>query len=61
MNEKIKFRRKLRQTGESLAITIPPELLIFFGWEVNDELILETKKGKYGQYLVVYKEKDISK
>jgi len=51
---KIKFKRKIRQTGATSAITLPKELLEALGWEqgtevllsVNDKSIIIEKAGK---------------
>ena len=40
MATRVHFKRKLRKTGQSFAVTIPPELLEALGWEESDTLQL---------------------
>jgi len=34
----IKFEREIRQTGGSLAITLPPEIAKSLGWKLRDKV-----------------------
>lgn len=37
---------KLRKTGNSLAVTIPKEMVEELNWRVGDSVLLETKEPK---------------
>ena len=45
MSITIKFKRTLRKSGQSLVITIPPELLEAYNLREGDELEIYSKNG----------------
>ena len=44
--EPIKFRRKIRKSGGSAAIVIPPEILDALKWKVGDEVEIYAENQK---------------
>ena len=54
--DKIKFKRILGMKGESLAITIPIELVEHLELKNGDEITITAETGKHGKFLAVFKE-----
>ena len=54
--DKIKFRRKLRNVGDSIMVAIPKEILEYLGVESGKEIIFTPEKGKHGKFSAVYVE-----
>jgi len=42
----VRFIRKIRESGGSAAIVIPPEILKALGWLLGDEIELHIEDGK---------------
>jgi len=42
----IRFRRKIRQSGGSSAIVIPPEILEHLDWKIGDQIEIYTDNGR---------------
>ena len=55
--DKIKFKRILGQKGESLAITIPPEIVEWLGLKSGNEITITPDEGKHGKIAAIFKEK----
>jgi len=54
--EKIKFKRSVFATGDSLGITIPKEIIEWLGLSKGDELTLTPDSGKHGKFAAIFKE-----
>lgn len=62
MEDKIPFKRKTQQMGNSLAIGIPEEIANYLQFEKGQELIIIVDTNKKGQkYMAVYKGKQNGK
>lgn len=55
--DKIKFKRNVFATGDSLGITIPKEIVEWLGLSKGDEVILTPDEGKHGKFAALFKEK----
>lgn len=54
---KIKFRRKVMKVGNSLAITLPEEIIEYNNIQLGDEIILLPDKNKHDQkYTAIWKD-----
>ncbi len=42
----VKFNRKIRQSGGSAAIAVPPELLNALNWKIGDEIVVYADEQK---------------
>ena len=49
------FKRKLRDIGNVLGLSIPLELLDFLDVEKNDQLLLTARIGKSGKGICIWK------
>jgi len=58
MNKDVIFKRKLRDVGGILGLSIPPELLNFLKADKNDQLLLTARIGKSGKGICIWKEDD---
>ena len=54
--DKIKFKRIVGEKGESLAITIPVEIVEYLDIKNKDEVTMTAEKGKHGRFIAVFKE-----
>jgi hypothetical protein len=50
------FKRKLRDIGNILGLSLPPELLDFIGANKNDLLRMTPRVGKSGKGICIWKE-----
>lgn len=57
MDEKIKFRRKVNKTGDSLGMTIPVEIVEWLGLSSGDVITITPDEGKHGKYAAIFLEK----
>jgi len=57
IKDNIKFTRKIYKQGDSLIITLPPEIREYLQVNEQDEIILTPEKGKYGKYISLWKKK----
>jgi len=57
MEEKIKFRRKINKTGDSLGMTIPVEVVEWLGLSNGDDITITADNGKHGKFAAIFKEK----
>ena len=57
MEEQVKFEKNVVATGQSHAITIPQELMVFLGLEKGDTVFVVGDTGKHGNFLAVWKKK----
>ena len=57
MEDKIKFKRKIFATGDSLGITIPIEIVEWLGISKGDEIIITPDQGKHDKFAAIFKEK----
>jgi len=44
--EPVKFKRRIRKSGGSAAVVIPPELLNALKWKIGDEVLIYIENGK---------------
>jgi len=59
MSEDVIFKRKLRDIGNVLGVSLPTELLDFLVVEKNDLLLMSARIGKSGKGICIWKgEKD---
>ena len=57
MAEQIPFKRKLQESGNSISINLPSEIVQHYKWELGDEVCVITDTNKKGQrYVAIYKE-----
>lgn len=56
MEDKIKFKRIVGVRGDSLAITLPVEILEYLAIQNKDEITITAEKGKRGKFAAVFKE-----
>lgn len=58
MEQKIKFKRILREVGNgSLSLVIPPEMVEYLKLKKGKEITLSPEIGKYGLFGAFYDEK----
>jgi antitoxin component of MazEF toxin-antitoxin module len=56
MDDKIRFRRKIGKSGDSIMITIPPELVEFLNIQQGQDLTMTAETGKKGKFMAVFVE-----
>lgn len=60
MIEEVKFKRSLIKLGDSLAVTLPPELLEFLRVSApKDKVTLCGLWGKHGRYISIWLNKEL--
>ena len=59
MEEKILFKRKIGFKGNSLSVSIPPELMEYLEAKEGDEVCLYGDRGKYGKFLAIWVKDDL--
>ena len=59
MSDKVLFKRKLRDIGNVLGCSIPPELLNYIEAKQNDRLLMTARSGKSGKGICIWKESDV--
>ena len=55
MSDDVIFKRKLRDIGNILGVSIPPELIDFLQVEKNDQLLMAARIGKSGKGICIWK------
>jgi len=55
-SEDVVFKRKLRDIGNILGLSFPPELVEFIGAKKNDLLRMTPRTGKSGKGICIWKE-----
>jgi len=56
--DKIKFKRAVFATGDSLGITIPKEIVQWLKLSKGDEITITPDEGKYGKFSALFKEEE---
>jgi len=56
MGEDVVFRKKLRDIGNILGISLPPELVEFIEAKKDDQLLLVAKTDSSGKGIFLWKE-----
>ena len=54
--EKIKFKRSVFATGNSLGITIPEEVVEWLGLSKGNVITITASDGKHGKFAAIFKE-----
>ena len=51
----MRFERKIKQIGTSYGLLIPPDVVKYFNFDKDEDIIIEIKEGKYGKYLAIWR------
>jgi len=51
----MQFERKVRNTGDSLMLVIPADLVRWLSLEENDDVMIQTETGKHGKFVSFWK------
>lgn len=54
----VTFKRKIGQTGNSVGITLPKELLEYINASEGTEIALAGFNGKHGKFIAVWKKNE---
>ena len=52
----MRFERQLKQFGsQSIGLLIPPDIVKYFNFDKDIDVVIEIKEGKYGKYLAIWR------
>ena len=58
MENNVRFFKKLRKQGDSLIISIPPELCIYLNLQEESEIVLIGDNGAHGRFIALWKKEN---
>lgn len=58
MEDKLKFERTIRKSGDSISFSMPKEILDYLELKEGTPIQITPEKGKHGKYIAIWKKQD---